>query len=375
MRRLPLLALLVILAPPSLAAKRVTVEQLRQILTEQQAAHKADSDIAQQVGSVELTERLTGTALEALVAQSNPGAKTMLALDLLGDASSFLELPASELPTKAPPDVATQQAMMNAAVNFVAVTLKHLPDFLATRVTRSFDDKSLAVTHSGWSPQSDLHLAGTFSSEITYREGREILDNAPPGAKPKQIPSPAGLTSKGEFGPILSTILIDAQKGKIAWSHWEQTPAGLAAVFHYQVPKEASHYAVNFCCVRNSEDPRTYQPGSENTNSYHGTPAYHGTLSLDPASGAILRVTLESELKSSDPITRAEISVQYGSVEIGGKSYLCPIRSIAISLAQTHGGGDMSDRSILRINEASFTEYHRFGSTTRILPGAPRAER
>ena len=141
------------------------------------------------------------------------------------------------------------------------------------------------------------------------------------------------------------------------------------------MPQKASHYAVNFCCVRNAEDPRTYQPGSENDNSYHGTPAYHGTLSLDPASGAILRVTLESELKSSDPITRAEISVQYGSVEIGGKSYLCPIRSIAISLAQTHGGGDMSDRSILRINEASFTEYHRFGSTTRILPGAPRAER
>ncbi len=106
-------------------------------------------------------------------------------------------------------------------------------------------------------------------------------------------------------------------------------------------------------------------------NSYHGTPSYHGNLYLDPATGSVLRVTIESELKPSDPIMRAATSVQYGPVEIGGNSYICPVHSIAISLTKSHAGGDMSDMEILRINEVSFTDYHRFGSTSRIITNGP----
>jgi len=107
------------------------------------------------------------------------------------------------------------------------------------------------------------------------------------------------------------------------------------------------------------------------SDSYHGTPSYHGNLYLDPATGAVLRVTVESDLKPSDAITRAATSVQYGPVEIGGKSYICPVHSIAISLTKSHAGGDKSDMEILRINEVSFSDYHRFGSTSRILTDMP----
>jgi hypothetical protein len=107
------------------------------------------------------------------------------------------------------------------------------------------------------------------------------------------------------------------------------------------------------------------------SDSYNGTPSYHGNLYLDPATGAVLRVTVESDLKPSDPIMRAAISVQYAPVEIGGKSYICPVHSIAISLTKSYAKGDMSEREILRINDVSFTDYHRFGSTVRLLPDQP----
>src|SRR5206468_1983129 len=65
--------------------------------------------------------------------------------------------------------------------------------------------------------------------------------------------------------------------------------------------------------------------------AYDTTPAYHGTLSIDPASGAIVRMTLDAELDPDNPITRASTVVEYGKIVIGDQSFICPIRSLAIS--------------------------------------------
>jgi hypothetical protein len=378
MRKLILLALIASMVDPAQAARRLTVEQLQQFLTAQKAAKKNDADMAQQIGSLELTEQLTSVSLNRMTAELKPEAKTAQALALLADAASFLDPPAAEIPDKAPPDAQGRQALMNAAVNFVAVTLRQLPDFLATRVTHSFDDTAAAVTHSGWSPTAVLHLTGIFNQEITYRDGLEIVQvipGKPVADEAAKVQSPQGLISKGEFGPVLATILRDSAAGKITWSHWEQMASGLVAVFHYQVPAAASHFAVNYCCVRSSEDPDAYHPrGTEIPNSYRGTPAYHGYIYVDSLTGALVRITIESELKASDPILRSAISVEYGSVEIGGKNYICPVRSVAISSALSHAGGDMSDRTILRINDVEFTHYHRFGTTMRVVTVTPPAQ-
>ncbi|MGO8758920.1 MAG: hypothetical protein ACLQG3_12425 [Terracidiphilus sp.] len=356
----------------------VTVEQLKQMLAAQQTAGKNDGDRAQQLNLLELTEQLTQPTLDRITAEFKPGPKTVLSLKLLADSSAFLEPPAGELLDKAPPTAADQRAMMKSAINFVGVTLRHMPDFLATRLTDSYDNSPLSVTHSGWAPHTDLHPAGTFSHHIVYRDGQEVLDRQPnsSGAKPKNEPTPVGLVSIGEFGSALGVIISDASKGILKWSHWEQNAAGPVAVYHYEVPPAASHYWVNYCCVRSSSNDAGEAFGvnaglDQSANSYHGTPSYHGNLYLDPATGAVLRVTIESDLKPSDPIMRAAISVQYGPVEIGGKSYVCPVHSIAISLTKSHARGDMSDMEIQRINEVSFTDYHRFGSTSQIITDGP----
>jgi hypothetical protein len=362
--------------PCDAAVHSVTVEQLKQMLAAQQTAGKNDGDSAQQIYSLELTEQLTQPTLDRITREFKPGPKTVLSLRLLTDSSAFLEPPAGELLDKAPPIAAEQRAMMKSAINFVGVTLHNMPDFLATRLTDSYNNSPESVTHSGWAPHTDLHPAGTYSHHITYRNGQEVLDRQSDssGTKPKNEPTPVGLVSIGEFGSALGVILSDASKGILKWSHWEQTAAGQVAVFHYEVPQAASHYTVNFCCVRSSLDQTGGAGGATlglGADSYNGTPGYHGNLFLDPITGVVLRVTIDSDLKPSDPITRAAISVQYGPVEIGGKSYICPVHSIAISLTKSHAGGDKSDMEILRINEVSFTDYHRFGSTTRLITDAP----
>jgi hypothetical protein len=366
MRSLMLLVVTLTAAIPAWAAHRVTVEQLRQTLADPAQARKSDGKIAKEIAGLEMTERLTEPALNAMVAEIKPGAMTTAALALLADASAFLPPPASLIQEKAPPDETEIGNMLHAAGEFVDGTLRHLPDFFATRVTHSYFAVPIPDAPRAWPPLANLRQDGTFSQEVTYRDGQQVLDTTPAAAAVNGGDAGrAGFTSWGEFGPALAMILFDSISGKLTWSHWEQTASGVAAVFHYEVTAEASHNVINFCCV-------TYLAGARNSpeNFYHGSPAYHGELVLDPATGAVVRITIEAELKRSDAITRADASVEYQAVEIGGESRICPVRSVVISSFKTRAIGAAAEETALRMNDVTFTNYHRFGSTSKILSGS-----
>ena len=135
------------------------------------------------------------------------------------------------------------------------------------------------------------------------------------------------------------------------------TSEGKAAVFHYDVPQAVSHYEVDYCCA-----------WQRNEAAYHGKPGYHGDLFVDPFTGAIVRVTLEADMGDAQVITYAAIAVNYGKVDIGGSTYICPVRSVAISAAQDREGKIVGGSApVRRINEVSFSNYRRFGSTSRIV--------
>ena len=340
------------------AAQRITVEQLKQLLAQQQTAHASDEEAAAQLGSVELSERLATAALERLKAEFKPGEKTAKQLDVLADVSAFLEPPARELPRTDPPSGGTQQEMLRAATSFATVTLKHLPDFLATRTTWSLED--IPVLTADTSAQSGMHLVGRSSSEVAYRGGLEFASKnaaAAGSARTMRVPN---LSSAGEFGPVLATVMTDSAQGKIAWSHWEQTAEGVAGVFRYEVPEQAAHYTIDFCCGWDSE--------SGDEKSYHGRPAYHGTITVNPKTGEILRVTVETDLDVFDPVLHFGLVVEYGRVEINGSSLVCPVRSAVIFRAV------MVERKrswdVIHVNDATFSDYRRFGSTARIVSNA-----
>ncbi len=401
MRKLILPVLLAAMVLPAAAARRVTVTQLEQALAADSAAHRADSDAARNIGQLELTERLTDATLGRIAAKLTLGPRTALALQLLADQSAFLDPPAGEMPATGFPDAATQQRLMDAARGYVIQTLPHLPNFFVTRTTSRFDDGPQVLEQGGWPVRAGLHLLGTKTQDVTFFNGKEIQDpvtekaaaRTPAGAP--QAQQELGLYSFGEFGPVLAKVLADTAKGKVTWSHWEQTSAGLAAVFHYSVPRSASQYNVHYCCLRDEEfierREMTYRSRSQSAQQmanlpkttaskpFNDTPGYHGSLFIDPATGAILRITLEAELKEGDPITRADIVVEYGPVTIGDQRYICPVRSLAFSTEQAVFSGHPGNLPVLLLNETSFTHYHRLGATARILadasePAAPGTE-
>ena len=372
-RKLLLLLLLAGYAFPALAAKdasvaKITVAQLEAMLT---AAHGTPGeDVARQLSGVELTERLNAVKL-AEWKKNLPGDKAREQLLILADSAVFLNPPAAEILADPTPDPAAARQMLTQVVNYVNTTARQLPNFLAVRETIGFEDRpqedvqgSTGIATVAAMP---LHAVGRSSLTVTYRDRKEVADEkaAKHGA---QI---GGLTTAGEFGPILSLVVADALKGNITWGRWEQGAGGKEAVFHYVVPSEKSHYPVQFCCVADGFN----SDGSPISSVFKEIVSYHGEIAFDPANGAILRITMEADIPAKELVSKAGIEVEYSPVEIAGKTYICPVRSVSILMAHTaqqtgaYSRSNYKGASKTYLNDVSFGQYRRFGSETRILTG------
>ena len=406
-RMLVLLGLMAAISLTASATRHLTVAQLEKTLASSVAKHRADDEIMREFGDFLLTERLTDAARTRISTNLHLGPQTTLALQLLADQSALLDPPNSELPATQPPDAATAKQMLDAASSYVAQTLPHLPDFLATRTTYTFNDTPQILKVNEWPVRVGLHLLGDTSREITFRDDHEVAAPTPqtikasiasqPGPPSLSRPVERGLQSYGEFGQLLGVIFVDTQKASPTFHHWEQTPTGQVAVYHYSVPKSASHYAVNYCCLYDGVRTNTRRGGGgrrgggsvagntqgDATPMFHKVPAYHGSLFIDPATGVIRRVTLEAEMEDS-PVSQAATVIEYGPVVIGDRKFVCPLRSMNLYEGPAESGPPPSElpttvteallpTGTLYVNETSFTNYHRLGSTVRILSEAEAA--
>ena len=176
-------------------------------------------------------------------------------------------------------------------------------------------------------------------------------------------PKVEGLVTAGEFGPILSVVLGNALRSQIYWGHWEQGAHGLPAsgyeaVFRYIVSKAVSSYMVGI-------------PLRKSIERVH--PAYHGEIALDPATGAILRITVASDFEPPDQLVNSSMEVEYSSIPIGSRSYISPVRSLALYQAPVAHGNDEADDDAspvqTQLNDVTFVDYHLFRSESRVLTG------
>jgi hypothetical protein len=371
MRKLTVLLFLAGMALPVLAAKevakeKVTVAQLEQVLA---TAHgKPDTVLAQQLSGMELTERISTARLRRLSADLS-GDKARQALVILADSAAFLNPPAAEIPADPAPDPTVAGQMLTAVVGYVNKTVPQMPNLIAVRDTTRFEDQpqedQLGATGIASLSAMPLHPVGSFKLTVTYRDHKEVVDEK----TAKHAPKNGGLITSGEFGPILGRVVADALAGKITWGRWEQSTTAKVAVFHYTVPSEKSHYNVQFCCVIDGWN----NDGTANMRVFSENDAYHGEIAFDPASGAILRISLEAEMPEGELVSRADILVEYSPTDIAGKSYICPSRSVSILLAHTAQQTGMHSQSRYQgsaktyLNDVAFVQYRRFGSESRML--------
>ena len=344
-------------------AQEVTIAQLRSFLLDQHTSKSSDRETANRLSSVWLSERLSGATLSRMITQTEPGPDAVEQLRLLAEGSALAAPPADESSAFPAPSPEQQRAMLAAGAAYAQSALQHLPDFLALRVTRRFDNRPLALDAMHSRAKIQMHWIGEFKNQITSRNGAEVAEGSDaPGRTSAELAVHPGLESRGEFGPILLLVFRDFKQGSIAWARWETDPVrGRLAVFHYTVPKSASHYLVDFCCYTTSDD-------ETRELSFREHPAYHGEVVLSADSGSILRITIEADLNTSAPILTSQLAVQYDDVEIGGRSYIGPVRSIAMTALHNAKLERLNGTGIERhLNEVQYVDYHKFGSTLRMV--------
>jgi hypothetical protein len=202
-----------------------------------------------------------------------------------------------------------------------------------------------------------LHSSSTSSTTVTYHDGYEVHGtDAGPGKNPNKPAT--GLTTVGEFGPILSVVIVDVLRSEATWQRWEKGANEPAAVFRYTVPAEQSNYMVGI-------------PSGGTVKDVY--PSYHGEIAIDPATGAILRISVVSELPPPWQAMQTAVLVEYAPVMIGEQNYICPVHGVAFykgpvtnaAAAQQRLAADVQTQ----INDVAFTQYHLFRSNARIVTG------
>jgi hypothetical protein len=394
------LLLLAAAAWPAMAAKTMSIEQAEQYLLKLHG--QPDAKVAQEIGEVEITERVSTARLEHWKADL-PGERTREALMKLADQTAFLDPPMSDVLRDPTPDNETQEKMLALASEYVSTTMTRLPNFYATRLTTHFEDMPSLMIHD-WSDgglalsaaeAKPLGVTGIYSAVVTYRNGHEVLDDAV--AKDIRTgQAPTGLTTAGEFGPILGVVISDVMQSQVHWGYWEQGESKPVAIFQFYVPAEHSNFSITFPVAGKIE---------------HLRPGYHGEMAIDPASGTILRLSVVAEMKPPHEMIQTAMEVVYATQKIGERSYVCPAHGVAYSripivptsmdppprdlasrdlntrdmysMNQIWRDQDSTDRKKppppmpplyqMHLNDVAFTQYHLFKSEVRILPDGSSA--
>jgi hypothetical protein len=344
------------------AAHSVTVKELEQML----AADRSTSDVelARQLADLELTERLSPTRASALLAALR-GKHTRETLRILADASVFLDPPADEIPAAAPPDSDAQRRMLALTTEYLTTTIHKLPNYLARQTNVRYQETPQLAGSSIDTWTRPLHLTDTVSATIYYRNGREVAESSKPRVYRAKADDPR-LATYGTFGPVLAGVLDAIQRHTdLTWIRWEQDARGLIAVFHYSISAEASSYLTKACCL----------PDGDGRSAFLHYVGYHGEIAIDPQTGTVVRLEWSADLKSTTPVAQSRIMVEYGTVDIGGTKYVCPVRGLSIMRARSVMEDSEWDESFLTygpyatmLNEIEFSNYRIFRSTARILP-------
>jgi hypothetical protein len=376
MKRLVWILVVLMLASPAWAAKKLTVQQLKDLLVSLQQDRKTDEEVAAELKQVELTEELTRDAMNKIV-DFAPGKHATEQIYVLEARSATLPPPASDVPATPAPDAAAQKAILDKAVDYTTKSYAQLPHLTATKTTLRFQDNMEAIdpcsgmtgcakdviTSPGFSNwASFVHFISSTETPVVSERGTEKM----PSKKDKTPWGANGMIALLGPEPSLSVILQDTQAaGNIQWLRWELINGKRAAVYSFKVPITNSQLALDVCCFPQSIQigvARFYTgmdanlvagqeaapgggggaTGNFQTNTrydqhFKATVPYHGEIFVDPNSGIIVRLIIQAEFKASDEVQQEDRRTDYGPVMIGARALVLPVKTILNTVVAPNG--------------------------------------
>lgn len=357
--------LVAVITIPAAAATTLSVKQLSGLIGDMQQQNKSDSNIAEKLMDVTLSEQLTPGAIDQLRGM-NPGPETLEQIRILTVESALLPPPVSDLPTTAPPDAAAQKAILDRTVNSLA-DFMHSPKLTADKTTVRYQNgPDYVYSSNGGTLTARTDLGQQFAPDNPYLKtlgehtmAVEVLGGAelrPAKARASDPAAQNGQISQGGPGPLPGMAFEDAARGKLAFARWETVEGKTVAVFSFEVPKKQSHYEVDYCCFPKTDSVGSHMAapvsstGSGSLGSGSGIAAatgtyatnttfdpfrakvgYHGEFFIDPATGSLVRFTMQAEMKKTDFVRQEDTRVDYGPVTVDGKTLMLPQESLVLT--------------------------------------------
>jgi hypothetical protein len=393
MKRLVWILVVLMLASPAWAAKKLTVQQLKDLLVSLHQDRKTDEEVASELKQVELTEELTRAALNKIV-DFAPGKHTIEQIYVLEARSAVLPPPASDLPSTPAPDAAVQKTILDKAVDYTTKSYARLPHLTATKTTLRFQDNTAAVaacsgmagcakdviTTPGFSYwASFIHFIRSSETPVVSEHGMDIM----PSKKDKTPWGANGMITFQGPEPNLGVILQDAQAaGSIQWQRWELISGKRAAVYSFKVPVTNSRLAVDVCCFPtsiqtgiarfyNSMDASAvagqeaagggaggatgnFQTNTNYDQHFKATVPYHGEIFVYPETGIVVRLITQAEFKASDEVQQEDQRIDYGPVIVGVRALVLPIKTVLNTVVAPNGdtgAAKFTTRTTLFISE------------------------
>ena len=374
MKRSGWILVLLMAASPAWAAKKVTVQQLKDLLVSMQQYKKTDEDTANHLKEIELNEELTGSTANSLKSYL-PGPLSGVQVEILKEQSAFLAPPATDLPAIPASDAAAQQAILAKAADFASRVYAQNPHLSVTKTMLRFEDHVITTDSTGFH-NNNLLLGPIqlFDNQVDPVETDKGVEQAAV-SRAKTKWGENGEISEGVPGTNLGDLFLGASSsGKFEWLRWQMIDGRQTAVFSFAVEKEKSHLDVSYCCfpktttttnvanispevtVGDIQSVSTWEP-------FKKVVGYHGEFFINPDTGIVVRVITRAEMKPTDLVFREDRRIDYGPVVLAGKAYLLPRFSITAMVAVPNGDNNTATCTIRHtLFLASYQNYKLAGA-------------
>jgi hypothetical protein len=218
-----------------------------------------------------------------------------------------------------------------------------LPSYVcAEMVTRSMSQSTPA----------NFQPIDIVSMEVVYENGKEDYRNIQVNGKKtvKKIEETGGAWSTGEFGTVLVDLFSPATAADFHFRRDSRAGGVSAKMYDFKVDREHSHWSIH-----------------SGAQSY--SPAYSGSVWIDPSTSRVLRIEMEAQNMPKDfPLDHVESATDYQYVRLGDlKQYLLPVHAETLSCER---GTNYCSRNVI-----DFRNCHKYSGESTITFGAPTKDK
>jgi hypothetical protein len=244
-----------------------------------------------------------------------------------------------------PPSPDELKSILADATQYAMDYRDSLPNFICEQVT----DRS--VSSDGAKTWKHKDKVTGLLTYYDHAEDWSFLETERDGHKhhvDEDTEGERGISSAGLFGSVITGLFRPRSKAEIAWKETGVLGDETVQVFSYRVAQENSNLNLRV--------------GSTEVI----TVGYHGLVYIDGRTHGVRRITeIADNVPKRYPIHATSVSADYDYVSIGGHDYLMPVGAQVI-LKKGHNQTDL--------NEIGFRNFHRFGSTSKIVAAPPEKQ-